>query len=358
MKKIFLSIGLSLLALAGIAQTNPTVTAASVSPDPIPGASPHATLEFIFANLGPGSISNLDPDGFSDPIILKVSLQNGTYDNVLFADPAAAVGGSYADHFTWTYDANTKTYTGTQNQTIVGLDGGTITIGYKAQTATPSTAPNNGFTVNLTSNGNAPNGPGTNDVNDDDTRAVTYVNGPLPVTLTAFTVAKEGTTAHLNWSTTQETNSDYFEIQRSLTGKDWNVLGKVSSHGESAVELKYNFTDVSPVSGSENLYRLKMVDKDATFAYSRIQSLKFDGQTGPAVSIYPNPSSDRVFVQDMDLAQVKQVSIMDMNGRAVFSSNAVNSNGINVSKFNSGTYIVHITNINGSVSNHKIVIAK
>ncbi|MBE9461415.1 Ig-like domain-containing protein [Dyadobacter subterraneus] len=181
---------------------------------------------------------------------------------------------------------------------------------------------------------------------------------PLPVTLTVFKVSKEGQTARLNWATTAETNSDRFEIQHSVTGKDWHVIGSVNSHGESTVENKYNFTDNKPVLGSENLYRLKMIDKDATFAYSRIQSMKFEGSNGPAVSVYPNPSTDKVFVQDMDLSLVKQVAIIDMNGRTVFSSNTVSSNGINVSKLISGTYILHITNVNGMVSNHKIVIAK
>ncbi|MCF0054850.1 T9SS type A sorting domain-containing protein [Dyadobacter sp. CY356] len=180
---------------------------------------------------------------------------------------------------------------------------------------------------------------------------------PLPVTLTVFKVTKEGKIARLNWETTEETNSDHFEIQHSISGKDWNKIGTVDSHGDSKVRNVYSFTDVNPATG-ENLYRLKMIDRDATFAYSRIQSVKFDGLGAPAVSIYPNPSADRVFVQDMDLAQVKQVSILDMNGRALFSSNKVTADGINVSKFTPGTYILHIKNVNGTVSNHKIVIAK
>ena len=180
---------------------------------------------------------------------------------------------------------------------------------------------------------------------------------PLPVTLTMFKVTKEGKIARLNWETTEETNSDQFEIQHSITGKDWNKIGTVYSHGDSKVRNVYSFNDANPANG-DNLYRLKMIDRDATYAYSRIQSIKFDGLEAPVLSIYPNPSADKVFIQDVDLSQVKQVSILDMNGRAFFSSNKVTADGINVSKFNPGTYILHIANINGTVSNHKIVIAK
>lgn len=355
MKKIVLSIVFGLFALASIAQTNPTVTAPNITPNPIPGSNPLATVEFAFANLGPTSISNLDVDGNPDPIVLTLSLQNGEYDNVTFADPIAAVGGTYADHFTWTYNAATKTYKGTQNQPILGFDGGTITVGYKATTATTQALPNNGFTVNLTSNSNAPNGPGTNDTNDDNTDAVTYVNGPLPVTLTAFSVAKEGATAQLTWTTTEETNSDYFEIQRSLTGTAWEKIGKVSSNGESLVERKYSFSDNNPAKGSENLYRLKMVDKDETFAYSRIRSLKFDG-VGADLSIYPNPVADQLFVRDF--SQVTQVVINDLNGRMVHQSGSSANGAINVKNLSAGMYIVRISRSNGVVSSQKIVIAK
>lgn len=196
---------------------------------------------------------------------------------------------------------------------------------------------------NITGNDNSPSG--------------IAVTPALPVTLVSFTAAKENSTVSLNWATTAETNSDRFEIEHSLTGKDWGKIGTVVSNGESTSLKSYKFNDIKPSNG-ENLYRLKMIDRDATYAYSRIQSVKFEGQTGPAVTVYPNPSVDKVFIQDAEFAEIKQVSIMDMNGRALFSSNTVSSNGINVSKFNAGTYILHIKNINGSVSNHKIVIAK
>lgn len=354
MKKILLSIYLSVLALAGTAQTNPTVTNPDISPAPIPGATPYATLEFTFANLGPTSISNLDVDGNPDPIVLTVSLQNGTYDDVNFADPISAIGGSYSDHFTWTYNAATKTYTGTQNQPITGFDGGTITIGYKATVATPQANPNNGFTVNLTSNGNAPNGPGTNDVNDDFTTSVTYVDGPLPVTLTSFAVTKEGSSSILRWSTTEETNSDRFEVEHSLTGKSWNKIGTVSSNGESKVLRNYFFTDAKPVNG-ENLYRLKMIDKDETFAYSRILSVKFDGETSD-LSVYPNPVTDKLFIRDF--MKVTQVKILDMNGRSVYQSAETSTGEVNVKNLGTGVYVVNITRLDGIQSSQKIVISK
>nr|MBZ1363183.1 Ig family protein [Dyadobacter fermentans]MBZ1363278.1 Ig family protein [Dyadobacter fermentans] len=73
-------------------------------------------------------------------------------------------------------------------------------------------------------------------------------------------------TALLTWSTTEEVNSDRFEIERSLNGKGWSTIGKVRSNGESSVLRNYTYTDDSPEKG-ENLYRLRMVDLDGTYAF-------------------------------------------------------------------------------------------
>jgi hypothetical protein len=354
MKKIILSIAFSVLTLASFAQTNPTVTAASVNPDPIPGATPYATLEFVFANLDPDPIGHMDPDGNPDPMVLKVSLQNGTYDDVNYADPIAAIGGDYANHFDWVYDPVARTYTGTQNQPVPGGDGGTITIAYKVTTATLTTSPNNGFTVNLTSNGNAPNGPGTNDPNDDDAKAVTYVNGPLPVTLTSFSVQKEGQTAQLKWATTAESNSDRFEIEHSLNGKNWSKIGAVASTGESTVLINYSFVHENPSSG-ENLYRLKMIDHDETFAYSRIQSVKFDG-VRTDLSIYPNPVTDKLLISNY--SKVKEVTLNNTSGTALFQGGNMSSDGIDVSKLLPGIYIVTLTLLDGTISTHKVAVTR
>jgi CshA-type fibril repeat protein len=178
---------------------------------------------------------------------------------------------------------------------------------------------------------------------------------PLPVTLVSFTAKKEGTVAILNWATTQEANSDRFEIEQSLNGKVWNRIGKVESSGESKVLIKYSFTDVNPVAGSENLYRLKMIDNDETFAYSRIQSVKFDGIQAD-LTVYPNPVSDKLFIRDF--AQVSQVNIYDLKGVSVYQSGSSKNGEITVSNLPTGVYTVRITRSNGLQNSQKIVVKK
>lgn len=99
----------------------------------------------------------------------------------------------------------------------------------------------------------------------------------LPVTLINFGAKQYENAIVLSWQTTEESNSDYFEIQHSTDGRQWNRIGQVASMGESMTLRHYTYTHTSPVPG-ENLYRMKMVDratgsKDAMFAVSRIVSV-------------------------------------------------------------------------------------
>lgn len=65
--------------------------------------------------------------------------------------------------------------------------------------------------------------------------AITNPDSPLPVTLARFDAVKEGSTALLSWSTTEETNSDRFEVERSINGKVWQKIATVKAQGESKV---------------------------------------------------------------------------------------------------------------------------
>ncbi|MEO6686429.1 MAG: T9SS type A sorting domain-containing protein [Dyadobacter sp.] len=191
--------------------------------------------------------------------------------------------------------------------------------------------------------------------------AIGSIAAPLPVTLISFTAQKktagsEAASSLLYWTTSSETNSDHFDIERSLTGKNWNKIGNVAANGESVKQVNYSFIDNQPESG-ENLYRLRMVDNDGTFAYSRIQSLTFDGVNSD-LSVYPNPSADKLFIRDY--STVKDVSVSDLNGITVYKSASVKSGTgfIELATLSQGMYIVKITRDNGTLSTHKIVVNK
>jgi len=188
---------------------------------------------------------------------------------------------------------------------------------------------------------------------------VPFTANPLPVKLISFNAIRgEGSTALLEWATTEEINSAQFDVEHSLNGKTWNVISTIAAKGESKDLAKYSYTH-SKVSNGENLYRLKMIDLDGTFAYSRIQSLEFS--VAPQLSVYPNPAANVIKVQMPGVTnwdEIKDVNIYDLNGKAVYKASKLVGGEINVSKMNAGAYVVTIANKNGQVFSSKIIISK
>ena len=195
-----------------------------------------------------------------------------------------------------------------------------------------------------------------NTLNAADIRIVSAVEAGsvLPVTLIGFTAKKENGTALLQWSTSFETSSSHFEIQRSRDGKEWMAIGQVAAGGESRSVLQYAFADVDPFEG-ENLYRLKMVDRvadsqDETFAYSGIRNFRFESLI--RTILFPNPVADKVEIKTADWSKVAQVRIINSVGGTVYASipselGNISANGINVKNLSAGVYIVKVTNRNG-----------
>jgi hypothetical protein len=178
----------------------------------------------------------------------------------------------------------------------------------------------------------------------------------LPVTLNSFQISLEGTTAQLKWVTTAETQSDYFEVEHSINGNTWQKIGKVNAYGNSNILRDYHFTDPLPVTG-QNLYRLKMVDQDGSFTYSRIRTLNLKDASGD-LSIYPNPSSDILHIRDF--SNVKEIVISDLQGRSVYQSAKISKSdgSVNIQNLAQGIYIVKITRLNEELAIHKIVVNK
>lgn len=178
-------------------------------------------------------------------------------------------------------------------------------------------------------------------------------NGALPVTLVSFTANKEGQMAVLNWQTALEINSDYFLIQRSTDGKVWHDLASINALGDYDELKKYTFTDNTPALGT-NMYRLKMVDKDGTYAHSRIQPLSFSSDV--SLSVYPNPVSDILYIREAVLGTVKQVAIYNIQGQKMYQSNTAGTQSIPVNTLASGIYMIKVIHADGATSSHKIFV--
>lgn len=177
---------------------------------------------------------------------------------------------------------------------------------------------------------------------------------PLPVTLTDFTATKEKSAALLTWATTAETNASVFEVQQSENGKAWNKIGTVQAMGESSTLARYHFTHDQPA-GGDNFYRLKMIDLDNSYSYSRILILNFENTE--SVQIYPNPTTDYMKLT-IGGSKIAKVQLYNTQGSMVLETKPDSSDVINLSHLKSGSYVVKIKQVNGLTSTRRVQIIK
>jgi hypothetical protein len=182
----------------------------------------------------------------------------------------------------------------------------------------------------------------------------------LPVTLAVFKVSKEAQAALLAWSTTEETNADRFGIERSTDAKSWQHLGQQLAVNRGKETNAYSFVDASPMAGV-NYYRLKMIDRDGTYSYSRVQSASFI-VSGLQLVVYPNPVSERFFLKDasgrtLAADNVARLSVANAQGVIVINSTGpVSSDGLDVRQLPTGMYVVAISLTDGTLSTHKVIV--
>ncbi|CAG5072643.1 hypothetical protein DYBT9623_04225 [Dyadobacter sp. CECT 9623] len=176
----------------------------------------------------------------------------------------------------------------------------------------------------------------------------------LPVTLIGFSGSKIENTAVLQWKTAEETNSDRFDIERSTDGRNWQIVGTEKSHGESYAVRSYAFIDQEPAEG-DNFYRLKMIDLDNTFAYSKVIKVRFANDVLKS-EFFPNPVADVLTLSSTKWKQVQSVEIYNMTGTSVYRSAKTVSKTISVRDLPVGMYILNITHSNGETVSRKLLI--
>lgn len=171
---------------------------------------------------------------------------------------------------------------------------------------------------------------------------------PLPITLVSFEANAVESMAVLQWNTTEETGFDRFEIERSPDGKNWTRLGVVL--GKSEMENQYTFSDHSPLAG-ENLYRLKMADKDDSYTYSPVRSLTFDQ---PSTVLYPNPVTidSKLKLLTPNAEQIAKMQLYDTEGRLLMETTGTE---LDTRSLSPGLYMVQITYTDSSISTHRII---
>ncbi|MFP5042347.1 phospholipase D-like domain-containing protein [Parasediminibacterium sp. JCM 36343] len=159
---------------------------------------------------------------------------------------------------------------------------------------------------------------------------------PLPVEWVSFDASLNSNgTATLQWVTANEVNNDHFEIERSTDGIVFENDGNVAN-GKTG---DYQFIDKKVEAGA-NYFRIKQVDDDGYFTYSKVLSVY--NRTGATISLYPNPALDKLNIL-LPLGAVS-VSVYDAYGTKVIQQPVKGkpATQINVNALSKGSYYIEI----------------
>ena len=171
---------------------------------------------------------------------------------------------------------------------------------------------------------------------------------PLPVELVSFKAALKNSQVVLQWATASEKDNDRFEIERSKDGKNFTKIGSVQGMGTSSLTNNYTFTDKNPSAGT-NYYRLKQIDYDGTFEFSKVVAVSAKAIASElSTKAYPNPVTDILQVTiSVPVAQNAVVGIYDLNGRKVIDKSQALEAGTNnfkipVQQLQTGLYLLKV----------------
>jgi photosystem II stability/assembly factor-like uncharacterized protein len=167
----------------------------------------------------------------------------------------------------------------------------------------------------------------------------------LSVELVDFAATDKGNFVSLNWKTAQEFNNKGFDIEKSTDGKTFKKIGFVAGNGTAQKTHYYAFDDKSAM-GEIQYYRLKQLDSDGSFAYSKTVLIASKQLNLDIVSINNPFSSDIQVWFSQSVTKPYKLELFDLSGHLVYASpkttGASNQISFNVPQLNSGVYVAKI----------------
>ncbi|MCP9767702.1 T9SS C-terminal target domain-containing protein [Lacihabitans sp. LS3-19] len=317
-----------------------SVNTADFSPD-----LQNGTGTFILMQC-PNQVIGNDIDDLNDGTP-NVDLTNGgsftVYDAVSITD-GGATDIQYGSYFSGT---NIPVKTGTTSTTAeyVFRDGGTF---YGA-----SVVSNGGFIeISSVANSSWNSGGSTGAFNGLQLANGTSTSSVFPLDLLSFEAKRNyELSINLLWQTTSESNFSHFEIQRSTDAKSFETIGKVKGDGSLNAVSEYAFVDEKPLDGI-NYYRLKQVDIDNSFEFSKIISVNLflDGQ----VEVYPNPCTDFITLKNVKKEEISDAYLYNNNGKLLKTWTQM-SGGFDISDVSAGNLVLEVRLVDTRIIKKRIV---
>lgn len=165
----------------------------------------------------------------------------------------------------------------------------------------------------------------------------------LPISLVDFEAKFVDGEVKLNWTTASEDNSDYFVIERSLNGQDWEEVGTQKAATQSNSVIQYEDYDRQPYIENTSYYRLKMVDHDGSYSMSNIISVNYNRE---GLTVFPNPAKETLSITGKSIGEIRIIDITGKNVTDQTSFLNVSNNFVqlDIKNLTQGLYFVQCNN--------------
>ncbi len=168
----------------------------------------------------------------------------------------------------------------------------------------------------------------------------------LDVQLLSFQAQRTSNAVALDWYTASEHNSDYFSVERSANGIDFSEIGRLTAAGNSNMQTAYAFTDLQ-AGDATTYYRLKMVDFEGTFEYSKVAQVR--ANTSQNITVWPTVVTNSTQIELMSLGdEIGFVRLSNLSGQEIYRTQLQVDAGLNLvnldaSNWTPGLYVLEIS---------------
>ena len=184
----------------------------------------------------------------------------------------------------------------------------------------------------------------------------------LPVQLLLFNATCEDQQVVLNWQTASETNSLFFQVEKSTNGFDWVAVGQVDAQGNSSTTSSYQLIDPVKVR-TVTYYRLRQVDSDGAEELFSVQSVQACAENQNQVLVISDNTGNYQVSILLDQDEIIHADLVEMTGKKVRATRKLDAvKGDNVFIFNeqdlaTGIYLLRLTGESTKYT-HKLLIQK
>ena len=161
-------------------------------------------------------------------------------------------------------------------------------------------------------------------------------NQILPVQFISFNALRNDNDIDLTWTVENETNNAHFEIEFSTTQGSFSKIGLVNAKN-TAGRHQYHFTHFSP-KGAVLYYRIKQVDFDGSFAYSKV--IRIETAHSQQLVVFPNPAGNFIRIRNWQAAEITAIEIISADGRIVKTTGGQSE--LSIADLKTGTYLLRI----------------